>query len=350
MTGKLLESGAISAFCSSVATMLAAGVQTDEAVHMLAENREQSEFKRVCDAVYSKVVEGSNLADAMEATGAFPAYATETVRVGEASGRTERVLRSLGRYYDSEGRAFAKLRNSVGYPAALLCIMSVILVFTVAIILPIFSSAYENLSGSMTSGSFNTVGASIAIGWIALAIVLVATIAALYVAICARNESGRDRVTKMFERYPGTRRAMYQLALSRFVSALSSLVASGVQEEEAMRKAMATIDHAKLQAELQAAYDSMIDLENPRSLAQAIVEHEIVEPVYGRMLLMGTRAGSVDEVLGHLAQVFFDDANMQIDAAVDRVEPTLAAFLTIAVGATLIAVMLPLIGIMGSIA
>lgn len=96
MTGKLLESGAISAFCSSVATMLAAGVQTDEAVHMLAENREQSEFKRVCDAVYSKVIEGSNLADAMEATGAFPAYATETVRVGEASGRTERVLRSLG--------------------------------------------------------------------------------------------------------------------------------------------------------------------------------------------------------------------------------------------------------------
>lgn len=268
------------------------------------------------------------------------------MRVGEASGRTERVLRSLGRYYDSEGRAFAKLRNSVGYPAALLCIMSVILVFTVAVILPIFSSAYENLSGSMTSGSFNTVGASIAIGWVALAIVLVATVAALYVAICARSESGRGCVIKMLERYPGTRRAMYQLALSRFVSALSSLVASGVQEEEAMRKAMATIDHAKLQA----AYDSMVDLENPRSLAQAIVEHEIVEPVYGRMLLMGTRAGSVDEVLGHLAQVFFDDANVQIDAAVDRVEPTLAAFLTIAVGATLIAVMLPLIGIMGSIA
>ena len=148
MTGKLLESGAISAFCSSVATMLAAGVQTDEAVHMLAENREQSEFKRVCDAVYSKVVEGSNLADAMEATGAFPAYATETVRVGEASGRTERVLRSLGRYYDSEGRAFAKLRNSVGYPAALLCIMSIILAFTVIIILPVFEDVYVSMAGS----------------------------------------------------------------------------------------------------------------------------------------------------------------------------------------------------------
>ena len=39
MTKQYLDSSAISAFCSSVATMLAAGVQTDEAVQMLAENR-----------------------------------------------------------------------------------------------------------------------------------------------------------------------------------------------------------------------------------------------------------------------------------------------------------------------
>ena len=35
--------------------------------------------------------------------------------------------------------------------------------------------------------------------------------------------------------------------------------------------------------------------------------------------------------------------------ALDRIEPLLAALLTIAVGGTLISVMLPLIGIMGSI-
>ena len=93
----------------------------------------------------------------------------------------------------------------------------------------------------------------------------------------------------------------------------------------------------------------MVDLKNPRSLAQAIAENEVFEPVYGRMLLVGTRSGSTDEVLSHLSDVFFEDATMQLDSAVNSVEPVLAAFLTIAVGATLIAVMLPLIGIMGSI-
>ena len=350
MAEKQLESSAVSAFCTSVATMLAAGVQTDEAVHMLSENREQSPFKRVCDTVYAKLAEGLDLAESMEATGAFPAYAVEMVRVGERSGRTERVLRSLGRYYESERRSFAKLQSSVGYPAALLCIMSIILLFTVIVILPIFTSTYDDMSGSLTSGSFSMVGASMIIGYVALAIVLVATVCAVIISVLTHSESGRARVTSLMRKFPATSQAMYQLALSRFTNALAAFVASGVQEEQALRQAMATVDHPELAAKLDKTLASMIDLDNPRSWGQAIVENEVFEPAYGRMLLMGTRSGSSDEVLAHLSDIFFEDANAQIDSAVDSVEPALAAFLTVAVGATLIAVMLPLIGIMGSIA
>ncbi len=350
MAEKLLESSAISAFCDSVATMLSAGIQTDEAVHMLSEKREQSHFKTVCDGVYIKLIAGAGLADAMESTEAFPPYATEMVRIGESSGRIERVLRSLGRYYDSEGRIFARLRNAVGYPAALLCIMSCILAFTVVVILPVFTDAYDNMSGSLTAGSFSMIGASAIIGWIALVIVLIAAIAALVVAALTHTESGRMRVTKMFERLPLTRRAMYQLAISRFTSALSAFVASGVPDSTAMERAAATVDHDELAAKLAQAQKAMLDVNNPRSMAQAIAENDIFEPVYGRMLTVGIHSGSTDEVLSRLSDIFFNDATSQLDGVVDSVEPALAAFLTVAVGATLIAVMLPLIGIMGSIA
>ena len=350
MAEKLLESSAVSAFCASVATMLAAGVQTDEAVHMLSEHREQSNFKRVCDHVYLQLTAGDSLAAAMQATGAFPEYAIEMVRVGEESGRTERVLRSLGHYYESEQRTFGKLQNSVGYPAALLCVMSVILLFTVIWILPVFTSTYENMSGSLTAGSFGLVSASIVIGWVALAIVLAATIATLVVWGFAHSPAGRTRVQSIFSHIPKTRQAIYQLALSRFTNALSTYVASGVPEEAALRQAMETVDHPKLKRSLEAALASMNDLDNPRSLSQAIAENEIFEPIYGRMLLVYTRSGSTDEVLSSLSDIFFDDANSQLDAAIDSIEPMLAAFLTVAVGATLIAVMLPLIGVMGSIA
>ncbi len=210
MAEKLLESSAVSAFCSSTATM-----QTDEAVHMLSENREQSHFKRVCDQVYAKLAEGLDLADSMEATGAFPTYAVEMVRVGEASGRTERVLRSLGRYYESERRSFAKLQNSVGYPAALLCIMSIILLFTVIVILPIFTSTYDDMSGSLTAGSFSMVGISVGIGYVALAIVLIATVVAVVISALSRSESGRARVTKLMQRFTFHQRACRLRRLGR---------------------------------------------------------------------------------------------------------------------------------------
>ena len=349
MAASMLESSALNSFCESIAIMLSAGIQTDEAVHMLGENMEDTALKRGCDGVYAGLIAGKPLAASMEETGLFPRYAIDMVATGELSGRLENVLRSLAVYYDEESRLFERIRSNISYPAALLCIMSVILAFTVAIILPVFVEVFESLSGSMTAGSFSAVNASIAIGWIALAIVLVSTAIALVGAIASRTSSGRNFVIGAFQKLPLTRQAMYQLAVSRFTSVLATYTASGVDSDTTMKHALAMIEHPKLKGKVQAAYASMVDLDSAKSLAQALGDNEVFEPVYARMLRIGTHSGSIDEVLDRLSSTFFDDAIMQIDRIVDSMEPALAAFLTVAVGATLISVMLPLIGIMGSI-
>ena len=349
MAKTLLESSALSAFCGSVATMLSAGIQTEEAVLMLAGNRERSRFQEVCNIMYENLVAGETFSQAMKATEGFPAYAVEMAATGEQSGHLEQVLRNLELYYDEEDKMFSKLRSAVGYPAWLLVIMAVILLFTVLFILPVFSDVYDNMAGSLASQSFASVGLSTIVGWVAFAITVVCAIAALYLSFSARTEAGRLRVMKLFEKVPITSRAMYQLALSRFTAALATLVSSGITNEEAMTKAIATVDHRVLHDRLVSARDSMVDLDNPRSLAQAIGEHEVFEPLYARMLNVGMRSGSADETLAQLSQAFFDDAVLQIDESLDHIEPLLAAFLTIAIGVTLVAIMLPLVGIMGSI-
>ena len=349
MAQKLLESAALSTFFGSMATMLSAGIQIDEATLMLSENRERSQFQDVCHKLYSKVVGGNSLAQAMAETGAFPKYAVDMVATGERSGHVEQVLRNLEVYYDEEDRLFAKLRSSVGYPAALLIIMSIILAFTVTVILPVFSDVYANMAGSLASGSFTSVGLSVTIGWVALIVMIVCAIISLLFVLETRNERGRQRVMALLGRIPQTKQAMYQLALSRFTVALSTLVSSGITDEEAMARAIETVDHPKLKTKTARAARSMADLQNPHSLIQAITEYNVFDPLYARMLNVGIRSGNTDETLAQLSLTFFDDAIVQIDRALDSIEPMLAAFLTVAVGATLIAVMLPLIGIMSSI-
>ena len=347
-----LDSAGISLFCESVAMMLAAGIQTDEAVGMLSEDIGDVALQATCESVYGRLCAGDTLAVAMKASGAFPRYAVDMVGVGEASGRLEEVLRSLGVYYDEEDRLFAKIRSSVGYPAALLCIVGVItLAFTVIIILPVFEDVYVSMAGSLTDGSSGAVGVSVAIGWVALGITLICAIVAVGAAIACRSEAGRIAVMHLMEKFPATRPAMEQLAVSRFASALAAYTASGINTDEAMRRAAEVVEHEGLKAKATAAYGLMIDAEkdSPRSLAQAISEAEVFEQIHARLLTIGTRSGSLDAALDRLSANFFDDAILQIDAAIDNIEPALAAFLTIAVGATLISVMLPLIGIMGSI-
>ncbi len=349
MSGKVANSDVLSVFFDSVAVMLSAGIQTDEAVHMFSEDMKDASFKAACDRIYRSLIAGEGLAESMVRTGVFPRYAVEMIATGERSGRLEQVLRSLAVYYDEENRLFTKIKSALGYPAALLCIMSVILAFTVAVILPVFSDIYENIAGSLTAGSFNAVGISLVIGWVALILVLVLTVIALIFAIMSRTAGGRNALMKVFEKLPFTKGAMFDLAFSRFITCLSVYVASGIDTDMSMYEALQTVTHKKMRRQVKQAYDFMIDIENPRSLAQAISETNMLEPVYARMLSIGARAGSLERTLERLSDIFFEEATDRIDAVVDGIEPVLAALMTIAVGATLISVMLPLIGVMASI-
>ena len=349
MADTMLEGSAISAFCGGLAVMIAAGIQMDEAVFMLADEHEESQFKTICQKMYVELAEGNTLSDAMESTNSFPEYAVAMVRAGEQAGRIEQVLQRLDVYYEEEERTFAKLRSSVSYPAALLGIMSIILVFAVSFILPVFLDVYENLTGTLTAGSFSSMSISIIIGWVALVITLISTLAVGGLTLLSRTENGRLRVMGVFEKLPFTRGCMYQLALARFTAALSTYISSGVDTEEAMRTAATFVTNDVLAAKVKAAYESMINTSHPLSLAQAIAENDVFEPLYARMLTVGLETGSSDEMLSRLSQIFFEDALDRIDQLIDRIEPLFAAFLTVTVGATLIAVMLPLIGIMRSI-
>ena len=349
MARKKLESSALSTFCGSMATMISAGIQTDEATLMLVENRERSRFQSVCHDLYGYVTNGASLAQAMQQTESFPRYAVDMVASGEHTGHLEQVLRNLELYYDEEDRLFVKLRSSVGYPAALLTIMSVILAFTVIIILPVFTDVYSNMAGSLAGGSFSSVGVSVVIGWVALLVMAVFAVASLVLAAMANSTGGRNVVMTFLSHVPQTKQAIYQLSLSRFTAALATLVSSGIPDEESMERALQTVDQKRLRRKLEQALAGMRDVDNPLSLTQAITDYKVFDPLYARMLVVGMRSGNTDETLTRLSSTFFDDAVVQIDRAFDNIEPMLAALLTVAVGATLVAVMLPLIGIMTSV-
>ena len=344
-----LPSSEVAAFCQGLATMLAAGIQLDEGLGLLGESAQGTPLAAVCRELYGRVSAGEPLSAAMAADGRFPGRALAALAAGERAGRTERTLRSLAGYFSEEARVMSKLRTAIGYPAALLCVMSVVLAFTVAVILPVFIRVYEDMAGTLTAGSGLAVSASLVVGWVALAVVALVTTAALVGVIASRGVRGQAAIVRLMGRLPFTRAAMRQLALSRFLATLSTCLSAGSDVDAAMGEAIRATDSAELRERLEPALASMTDVERGLGLAQAAAESGVLEPAQARMLSIGSRVGSTEAVLERLSEACFDGAVERVDHVIDAVEPVLAAFLTVAVGATLVSMMLPLIGMMGAV-
>ena len=346
-----LSSADVGDFCENMALMQAVGIPLDEAAHMLAESYgDDAAVRDVFDAVYLRLAAGVSLADAMESAEEFPAYAIAMVRNGEQTGHLENTLRSLARYYDEQARLFTRIRTSVAYPCALLCVMSVILAFTVIGIMPVFMDVYEGMAGGLSAASVGFVQVGMVIGWVALIVTLVLTLIALWGYFSSRSEAGRERLLHIAQKFPLLRGALYKVALSRFVSALAVYTASGSHADDAMRSAVEGVDDAALRERVMPAYQAMVQPIRPLGLVQALTQFEVLDELHARMLSFGMRSGSIDDVLAKSAEDLFDEGIDGLDGAIDMVEPALIALLTLAVGCTLVAVMLPLVGIFGSIA
>lgn len=349
MKRPLLNSLALSELFESIALMLSSGMQASQALWTLAQDSGDEDVLSTCRQMCTSLDNGNPLGEAAQQTGAFPPYAVKMLKIGDKSGRSEEVARSLATYYGEEHRLFSRLRSSLGYPCLLLGLMSVILVVTCALVLPVFMNVYQQMTGSLTTGSYWFVSLALVVGWAAFALTLAATVAMLALYVKSGSESGRMALLRLCEKVPSLKESAYNLAVSRFSAALATALASGLNTSEALALATQTVDHRQLSQRLSDAQVAMDDNSDPKGLARAMVEAGLFQPLYGHMLLVQATAGSTAEALDALSATLFEDALDSMTAAIDKIEPLLAGLLTVAVGATLLTVMMPLIGIMGSI-
>ena len=344
MAKKELGSLEVSAFCESLAMLLAAGTPADEAVGLLGEGETAGPVQAAAQAVQQRLLAGEGLAGAVQASGAFPAYAARMVAAGEAAGRTEQVLEGLARHYDNQYRLRQKLRSAVVYPVILLGLTAAILAVLVAKVLPVFNGVYQSFAGEVSASAYAYLRLAYGVGWAALALTLLLAALVALTALAARGGRGRAVLAAAFERCPLTARAARQLAVARFTTGLYIFTASGLDADTALAGAAGMTGHKGLSDGIRACAARM---EQGEGLAGAVGAEKLFEPLYARMLLGGARAGSLEKTLGRLAELFSRDADEQVDRLIDCIEPALAGFLTVAVGVTLLAAMLPLIGILG---
>lgn len=340
-----LDSLGVSAFCESMAMMVQSGIQMDEAVALLRSGSGQGgPLEEGLVVMQTETEAGKGLSAAMEATGLFPEYCLRMVLAGEKAGRLEDVLFQLARYYEDQKAMTGKLQSAVLYPVAMLGLIIIVLIVMLAMVLPAFTDVYDSLTGSLTASAYGYVRWAYALCWAALA-VMAALAVILALGFALWNAGKRNSVEKILHRIPVCASILDSLGMFRFTAALSTFLASGEIQDIAVAESRKMASCRPVEERIDRCVSRM---EQGHGIAQAAYDERLFEPVYGRMLLAGERSGSLESVLRKLTGLLADHCTDLVDRLVGIVDPVLSGVLMLAIGLSLLSVMLPLIGMMNS--
>lgn len=333
----------IAYFCRSLALLLHSGVTPAEGCFLLAREENDPLLARMGESLDS----GIPLSDAMEESGAFPAYVSAMVRVGEGTGRMEEALRSLADHYDYQSRTVRQLRQSLAYPSLILLLMLMVLGVLLVKVLPVFQQVYATLGSGLTGPGawLLKLGQGLQAALPVLLILALLTAAAVLILCC--HSRLRGAVTALWRRHFGDRGVLLQFNNARFAQGLAMGLASGLPLEEAAELAQMLLK--QIPGATRRCDQFREDLAAGADLAAALEAAGLLTAAQGRLLAVGLRSGSGDRMMEQIADRMAEEAAQSLEAALARIEPAMVLCASVLVGGILLTVMLPLMNILSAI-
>jgi len=143
-----------------------------------------------------------------------------------------------------------------------------------------------------------------------------------------------------------TRRLSAKIASGRFASVASMMLSSGYDTDRMLELIPTVLDDQNVIAKVRLCRGKISEGKN---FAQAVTEVGIFTGVYSKMISVGYATGTLDSVMKKLALLYEEEIDRSLESFVSIIEPVLIAVLSVVIGAVLLSVMLPLMGIMSSI-
>ena len=347
MKAFMLTNLQISDLCGELALLLHAGVSMGDGMYLLADEEKDKRLKALFTRLAQAVETGAFLSDAFEEAGCFPAYVTGLLQVGERAGRTEDTLTALARYYEERERIDRQLRDTLTYPAILLLLMMVVIVVLLSQVLPVFNDIYASLGGRLTgiAGGLLVIGQALDSAIPVLCAVM--GVALVFVAVFSLHGGFRGRVMRFWNAHWGDKGLSAKLNNARFAQALSMGFASGLPLEDAVDLASVLLRDIPGAAKRCDTCSRL--LREGEELSHALGEAGLMSASSCRLLTLGIRSGSGDDVIEDISRRMMEEAQLELQRTIAKVEPTLVLATSVLVGVILLSVMLPLMNIMTAI-
>ncbi len=341
-----LDNMELSLFCQQMALVLKSGIPPVEGVPLIAEEMTQSRLKKALEEITRDITQGSNFYEALRAQSLFPDYLVSMTQLGEKTGMLDRVMDNLSKYYDRDYRLQKKFRSSITYPAILMVLMLGVILLLVLKILPMFANILSSLGGEMPQVTTLLLGFGqvlVQAGPIVLGVLIVLIMGAI---AYGRTDAGGLYYDRMRVQLPYVGKIYRKVSAARFSHAMALVLRSGMTFEEGLDAVGQIIGNRFVKTRIIEAGDMIRAGESP---ADAFAQLGLYPNLFVRMMRIGHKTGELDQMMSKISDVYDEEVEDSLNMLANAIEPILVITLSVIVAVILLAVMLPLINIMGTI-
>jgi type IV pilus assembly protein PilC len=338
--GKITDKD-LTLFTRQLATMLKSGVPLLQAFDIVAKGHSNPAMARLIYTVRTDVETGSSLKQAFEKHPTyFEALYTNLIGAGEAAGILDTVLDRLAQYKEKILAIKGKIKSALFYPIAILIVAFVITAVIMIFVIPAFKQVFANFGGDLPALTLVVMGISdfFVEYWYAI---FGAIGGGFYAFFYAWKRSTKMQIVmdRLLLRVPVFGELIRKSAIARWTRTLSTTFAAGVPLVEALDSvAGAAGNHEyftatkKIQAEVATG----------ASLNSSMQGTDVFPNMVIQMVSIGEEAGSLDTMLGKVADYFEQEVDDAVEALSSLMEPMIMVVLGTLIGGLVIAMYLPI--------
>ncbi|MBL4670760.1 MAG: type II secretion system F family protein [Arenicella sp.] len=324
------QSDQLISFAEDLAVLLNAGSDLDSALGLMVNSRSDSRLKPVLSRIRGKLRQGVLLSSALQQHPEyFDNYVVAMVRSGEASGQLATALEQLAEQLESSQELKNQINNALVYPAILAVAMALSLALVLGVILPKLTGLFESFGGDLSFAAKILLAVGQFMATWGQTILFVVSAAIIVAYLLQDQLNSKQRIQSLLKRIPFIRRLLSQIEFARFTSTLSSLLASGLSQIDALAIAAESFRQASNRDQIELAISK---IKEGQSLSSAIKAVEGLGDLYAHSIESGERAGQLPATLSVLARRLEKDFSRRAQRLASLVEPILILALGLVIG------------------
>ncbi len=337
----------LAVFVRQFSVMIDAGLPLVQCLDILGNQEDDKNFAAVILATRSDVEGGASLADAMKRhPKAFDPLFTNMIAAGEAGGILDTILKRLATYIEKAVKLKGQVKSAMIYPVAIVVIAGVVVTVILWKVIPTFASLFAGLGAELPFLTRMVIGVSNMLVQF-MPFIIVAGIAVFFAfRQYYATEGGRRVVDGIVLKLPILGPIMRKIAVARFCRTLSTLMTSGVPILDGLEITAKTAGNAIIE---DALYEVRRSIERGETVAGPLKTTGVFPGMVVQMIGVGEATGALDTMLSKIAEFYEEEVDTAVAGLLTLLEPVMIAFLGIVVGGIVVAMYLPIFGLISQL-